>query len=285
MTPGLAKSRAELPHLYYPRNDRVIINAHNFTPPAAWTPANITTSLWLDASDSTTLFDATSGGSLPANNAAVARWQDKSGNLNHATQGTSGSRPLRKAAQQNGLDTLLFDGTDDWMTSATSPTTGNPKTVVAITKSTNASGGTVFTPRTTGRKFLARVLVLGGTNYISGDSTTTNVTTTFSLATPMQSYMLHSWRSPSGLAIEYRGNGNAKTTSGTILSDTGTAGYVVAANTSSGSQPWPGEICEIVVVDSYAATSVVEQIEGYLAWKWNTVSALDAAHPYKSAAP
>jgi len=33
MTPGFAKLRAELPWLYYPRNDRVIINAHNFTPP------------------------------------------------------------------------------------------------------------------------------------------------------------------------------------------------------------------------------------------------------------
>lgn len=30
MTPGFAKSRAELPYLYYPKADRVIINAHNF---------------------------------------------------------------------------------------------------------------------------------------------------------------------------------------------------------------------------------------------------------------
>lgn len=35
MTPGFAKSRAELPWLYYPRNDRVIINSHNFTSGAA----------------------------------------------------------------------------------------------------------------------------------------------------------------------------------------------------------------------------------------------------------
>jgi len=35
MTPSFAKSRAELPWLPYPENDRVIINAHNFTPPAA----------------------------------------------------------------------------------------------------------------------------------------------------------------------------------------------------------------------------------------------------------
>lgn len=32
MTPGFAKSRAELPYLYYPKADRVIINAHDFTP-------------------------------------------------------------------------------------------------------------------------------------------------------------------------------------------------------------------------------------------------------------
>lgn len=51
MTPGFAKTRAELPWLYYPRNDRVIINAHNFpslgfdpsvngkTPVAVWCPS------------------------------------------------------------------------------------------------------------------------------------------------------------------------------------------------------------------------------------------------------
>lgn len=37
MTPGFAKTRAELPRLYYPRNDRVIINAHNFV--ATFNPA------------------------------------------------------------------------------------------------------------------------------------------------------------------------------------------------------------------------------------------------------
>jgi len=69
--------------------------------------------LWLDASDSATLFDATTGGSLVAADGGVARWQDKSGNGRHATQSTSGSRPLRKTAIQGGKDVLRFDGTDD----------------------------------------------------------------------------------------------------------------------------------------------------------------------------
>lgn len=33
MTPGFAQSRDQLPWLYYPESDRVIINAHNFDPP------------------------------------------------------------------------------------------------------------------------------------------------------------------------------------------------------------------------------------------------------------
>ena len=69
---------------------------------------------WYDASDASTLYDATTGGSLVAADGAVARWQDKSGNARHMTQATSGSRPLRKTSQQNGKDTLLFDGTNDF---------------------------------------------------------------------------------------------------------------------------------------------------------------------------
>jgi len=60
-----------------------------------------------------TLFNATTGGSLVAADGAVARWEDKSGNGRHFTQSTSGSRPVRKTNQQNGLDALLFDGSND----------------------------------------------------------------------------------------------------------------------------------------------------------------------------
>lgn len=69
--------------------------------------------LWLDGSDASTLYDATTGGSLVAADGAVARWEDKSGNARHATQGTANSRPVRKTAQLNNLDGLDFDGTND----------------------------------------------------------------------------------------------------------------------------------------------------------------------------
>lgn len=70
-------------------------------------------SVHFDASDASTLYDATSGGSLVAADGAVARWEDKSGNGRHATQSTSANRPLRKTASINSLDALLFDGSND----------------------------------------------------------------------------------------------------------------------------------------------------------------------------
>ena len=84
-------------------------------------PTSITgLQLWLDASDSGTLYNATSGGSLVAADGSVARWEDKSGNARHATQATSGSRPTRKASVQGGNDLLRFDGSDDFLSIASS---------------------------------------------------------------------------------------------------------------------------------------------------------------------
>jgi hypothetical protein len=71
-------------------------------------------------------------------NGAVARWEDKSGNARHATQSTSGSRPTRKTNQQNSLDGLDFDGTNDTLlvnSVATFFSGINPShTVIAVAK-------------------------------------------------------------------------------------------------------------------------------------------------------
>ena len=102
--------------------------------------------LWLDAADPAVLFDATTGGSLVAADGGVARWEDKSGNGRHATQSTSGNRPLRKAAVQGGRDVLRFDGSDDSMSIASSTATfkflhDGDSTVFAVYKWTAPTSG------------------------------------------------------------------------------------------------------------------------------------------------
>jgi len=58
-------------------------------------PLTLSPALWLDASDASTLFQATTG-SVPAaaDGDAVGYWLDKSGNNRHASQ-TSGSNKQR----------------------------------------------------------------------------------------------------------------------------------------------------------------------------------------------
>jgi len=97
------------------------VGTGSYSTPSSLVITNIISSisglqLWLDAADTSTLFDATTGGSLVAADGAVARWEDKSGNARHTTQSTGGNRPLRKTAIQNGLGVLRFDGSNDFVT-------------------------------------------------------------------------------------------------------------------------------------------------------------------------
>lgn len=69
--------------------------------------------LALDASIPSSLYNATSGGSLVAADGAVARWEDQSGNARHMTQATSGNRPILRIAGLSNGASLDFDGSND----------------------------------------------------------------------------------------------------------------------------------------------------------------------------
>jgi hypothetical protein len=64
---------------------------------------SLSPALWLDASDSSTLFDATTGGNLVTMNNSVARWEDKSGNSRHVTQALLSRRPTRRLLSGNNV--------------------------------------------------------------------------------------------------------------------------------------------------------------------------------------
>lgn len=88
--------------------------------------------VWLDAGDTSTLFDATTGGSLPAAGGGVGRWEDKSGRGNHATQGTANNRPVRRASLFAGRDALEFDGANDVLTIANDLVTTSGASIVVV---------------------------------------------------------------------------------------------------------------------------------------------------------
>ena len=71
----------------------------------AFSPSSLSNlELWLDASDSSSITQASS---------KVSQWNDKSGNGNNLTQSTEGSKPVYSASSLNSKAWITFDGTDD----------------------------------------------------------------------------------------------------------------------------------------------------------------------------
>lgn len=232
-----------------------------------WTPAQLTSadmSLWLDGSDAATLFDAVSGGSAVAENGAIARWQDKSGNSNHATQSTSGFRPLRVAGG------VRFDGTDDRMSLTSNLTStdyaffgvlkkrlsGNAMFVLA---NSAATAGYVYTDFSDGNIYF--------TNGVIGRSTSGSGN---NLSTVIVSHDNFLHRNGTSLSL-------------TSAANTGATINMVGARPSTSSYA-NADFYELI----FGPQSLIRWafwFEGYFAHKYGLTANLPLGHPYKTNAP
>jgi hypothetical protein len=224
--------------------------------------------LWLDASDASTLFDATTGGSLVAADGGVARWEDKSGNARHATQGTEANRPLRKTAQQNGLDALSFDGSNDRMV------------LSSITIPASHSVFQVYQRNTSGiQSFgLASTSGAGSPPYPSlwfTDNILYQVSnadfTTHGTANTNTGYFLVSTIRNGTTSVLLRRNGAdvASVTTGAGVTSAASGSWNAIAVRDAGFQNrHTGNLCEIIVYDSALSDTNREAVETYLLAKW-----------------
>lgn len=74
------------------------------------------------------------------------------------------------------------------------------------------------------------------------------------------------------------------------LNVTGNAGAQTEAGLTVGArfnneQPWTGHICEVLLYSGVLTTFQRQQIEGYLARKWNLQNNLPSTHPYRKISP
>ena len=119
--------------------------ANPATPKGAFSPSSIAgLQLWLDASDSTTLF-TDSAGSTPAtaDGDPVGYWGDKSGNTNNTTQADGTKKPLLKLATQNSKNSVRFDGSNDNLKALTGGADSN-YTLFVVNKKLSASNVTNY---------------------------------------------------------------------------------------------------------------------------------------------
>jgi hypothetical protein len=238
-----------------------------------WTPSAITTALWYDAADASTVTIAT----------GVSQWNDKSGNSRNATQSTGANQPLVISNALNGKSVVRFDGSNDTLNYDGTFLANTSYTIHAVvtrrsSKSTNFFMG--GTDNNTNKN-----LLLGWENNttfrfaqyandidaaVAGYTTPVTDLWGVGLNTSVGRFIFRNGTSAST---------NATTTS--LISYTGALlGAFMATSTY-----YDGDIAELVATTTVLSTTDRQKMEGYLAWKWGLVSSLPADHPYKNAAP
>jgi hypothetical protein len=221
---------------------------------------------WYDASDASTLFDATSGGSLVAADGGVARWQDKSGNGWHATQSTSGNRPLRKAAVQNGKDCLRFDGSSSFFSL-------NPITIPA-----SYSAFFVFSRPSQG----THSIIIGNTAELTADNrylawwftdnvvyskSNANFSTHGTASTTTGAFLVSDIRNgTTSIATRRNGLSLATVTTGNAISNATTGTFDSVGRNQSAYIT--GDICEIILYNTVLSDADRAGVETYLITKW-----------------
>lgn len=244
-----------------------------------WTPADITTALWLDAADASTI-TTVSG--------AVSQWNDKSGNNRHVGQLGSSSRPTVSSASLNGLSTLVFNGSQFLETSTNFPITGNPAfSIYCVYLKNTASQGSFVGWGSTGVALAAAGFLDSGSLACFAYAGANNYNTT----TPSSGSWLFFGYTKSPGAINttsqaYRNGSDVST--GAHSSSTpsiASAPLRIGLWADFTGNRLNGSMAELVIAASNTSNAGRQLMEGYLAHKWGLTASLPSDHPYKSAAP
>lgn len=234
-----------------------------------WTPADVTTAFWLDASDAST-FTLTSG--------YVDQWRDKSGSANHASpSGGLEYHPKIVTGFQNGRDVVQFDSLDSAGEHLTLNAAVNlrDKVVGVVSACTGSStyyaifgsGGNVQIRYASG----SALEIVGGPEIWGNSLVTGNVIGVDDMAV---------------LSMDLLATSGALAVNGTVQATAGAQSAAVdityIGRIYSGYYLY-GKIAEIVIADAGEVDR--EKLEGYLAHKWGLQNSLPVAHPYKEAPP
>jgi hypothetical protein len=249
--------------------------------------------LWLDGADASTII---------LNGSNVSQWNDKSGNSRNASQSTATLQPLYQATGFNGRPALSFDGGDVLVNAA-------PGGILQ-----NAPGGSIavvanYTDAAV-QRYSAFIATGSGTTrlgalYTSAGQLANAARTADADAEALSSVALSPATGVVNTAIANYSAGTlanfsngatggtaALASSGNTSNTASTSIMIGATSLGATTNPMLGTIAEIVVTSTALSVADRQILEGYLAWKWDSinentalVTALPSNHPYKSAPP
>jgi hypothetical protein len=226
---------------------------------------------WYDATVSSSLFDAVSGGSPSVSDGAVMRWEDLSGNNNHLTQpgDVVNDAPLRKVADANtaGKDAVLFDGSNDLLRVTSTIATGSGGSLFIVHKRQSDNNGGIHsfsgvTP-SNHHPFLG--------SFFDGFASGTRRSWTQAFSTVRRLYSVVSGTS----WVAYINNSAVNTVTGVtpaaqqfnVLQTFGAGAYAIS--TGSASNFAHTYICEIVIYSRALLAAEHSAVSNYLIKKWS----------------
>jgi len=235
-----------------------------------WTPMDVDTSVWYDSSDldSITLVDN-----------RVSQWNDKSGNGNHATQGTAAARPFISEDAETGLNQLLWNGLDINLDSGFSMDwTYDPWTVFIVATAAGSLGGLgglignrfgSFSAWWT-LGFNSTIMAMEGGPPFGNDPRGAGK-------------QIYSFNRPSTLMEGFL-NGTSTGTA-TVGLCGGVGSILKLGRWFTTGQQWVGKVQEVIILERVPSVDERKKVEGYLAHKYDLTGSLPGGHPYKSKPP
>lgn len=225
---------------------------------ASWSPADITTLLWLDGADSSTITIAT----------GISQWADKSGNARHATQAVAANQPAYVSNGLNGQGVARFDGSND---------------TLAIAAALGSTVSIFYVQNTTDSTYM--VLNSDASNFglTAQNGATTAMSLGFGTPTLYKDGALQSWTNRDHVHDGLTSAAHVVGIVGATIS-TWTA-FKISGYTTSATYLLSGDIAEVLVITGTPTTEERQTIEGYLAWKWGQEADLPSDHPYKTHPP
>lgn len=237
-----------------------------------WTPANITTLLWLDASDSNSVITVGND---------VSQWNDKSGNLYNFSQ-TGTPRPKSGLRTLGGLNVLDFNGTSHFLSRSNSGTSAsNVSCFMVYDADSSAAALSYLLDFQTGRLIFANTVDSGNGSRGPAifDGTWRGVDSRQSGA------QIISWvMSSSGNGAIYRSD-TAIVENLPFTQRAFNGSIAIARHSSTTASFFNGGIGEIILINATVSADDRQLINGYLHWKWGLVSNLPNDHPYKNSPP
>jgi hypothetical protein len=258
-----------------------------------WTPARITTALWLDAADANT---------ITLNSSTVSQWNDKSGNGRHVSQATASLRPIDSATGFNSMPTLQFTETNQQVLFTSGSAGFNSSTDYFISAVFEAFQQNRHYEMIAGFRPAANAVLQGAPvlQYLGFDSqiglhntdvavTSIKVDLTTRIAKRIATVGRTGGTSGNGGSVTVTSTGNSQasysTTATQSWNSTTTTGFQIGGRQQAGADFGNKNICEIIGCSANPSTDDRQRIEGYLAHKWGLTANLPSDHPYKSTAP